>query len=159
VFFIFPALFVVILGPAVMSIIRPCSPPRPMVLVNATKKSTISDRCRFANTVLKRMVGLLNRKALAQGEGLLLDHCMGIHTVGMRFPIDVLFLDKDLRVMRAVKAVPPFRTCAVKKTVYVLELPAGAIERSQTEQGDQIQIRSAESQPERAGALPAVAAP
>lgn len=113
-----------------------------MVLINATKKTVVSDRCHFANSVLKRMVGLLNRKALAQGEGLLLDRCYGIHTFGMRFPIDVLFLDKELRVMRAVPALPPFRTCVVKHAVYVLELPAGSIQRSQTGAGDQIQMRS-----------------
>jgi uncharacterized protein len=114
-----------------------------MVLVNATKKTVVSDRCRFANSVFKRMIGLLNRKALAQGEGLLLDRCYGIHTVGMRFPIDVLFLDKELQVMRAVPALPPFRTCVVKHAVYVLELPVGSIQRSQTEAGDQIQMRTA----------------
>lgn len=113
-----------------------------MVLINATKKTVVSDRCHFANSVLKRMVGLLNRKALAQGEGLLLDRCYGIHTVGMRFPIDVLFLDKELRVIRAVPALPPFRTCVVKHAVYVLELPSGSIQRSQTSAGDQIKMRS-----------------
>jgi hypothetical protein len=114
-----------------------------MVLVNATQKTIVSDRCHFANTVLKRMVGLLNRGRLDKGEGLLLDRCYGIHTFGMRFPIDVLFLDKDLHVMRAVKALPPYRTCAVKKSVYVLEVPVGAIEASRTEEGDQIQISNA----------------
>jgi uncharacterized membrane protein (UPF0127 family) len=78
-----------------------------MVLVNATKKTIVSDNCHFANSVLKRMIGLLNRGQLGRGEGLLLDRCYGIHTFGMRFPIDVLFLDKDLRVIRAVKALPP----------------------------------------------------
>lgn len=116
-----------------------------MVLVNTTKKTILSDRCHFANSVLKRMVGLLNRRQFGQGEGLLLDRCYGIHTFGMRFAIDVLFLDKDLHVMRAVKALPPWRTCAVKKAVYVLELPAGAIEASRTEPGDQIQIRTAQA--------------
>ena len=113
-----------------------------MVLVNATKKTVVSDRCRFANSVFKRMIGLLNRKALAQGEGLLLDRCYGIHTIGMRFPIDVLFLDKELQVMRAVSALPPFRTCVVKHAIYVLELPVGSIQRSQTTAGDQIQMRT-----------------
>lgn len=113
-----------------------------MILVNATKKSTVSDRCRFANSVFKRMVGLLNRRALAQGEGLLLDRCYGIHTIGMRFPIDVLFLDKELRVIKAVPALPPFRTCVVKQALYVLELPVGSIQRSQTTTGDQIQMRT-----------------
>src|ERR1043166_984530 len=113
-----------------------------MVLFNATKKTTVCDRCHFANSVLKRMVGLLNRKALTSGEGLLLDRCYGIHTIGMRFPIDVLFLDRDLHVMRAVRALPPFRTCVVRQAVYVLELPVGAIDQSRTEAGDQIQMRS-----------------
>jgi uncharacterized membrane protein (UPF0127 family) len=114
-----------------------------MVLVNATQKTVVSDRCHFANTVLKRMVGLLNRGRFDRGEGLLLDRCYGIHTFGMRFPIDVLFLDKDLHVIRAIKALPPYRTCAVKKSVYVLEVPIGAIDASRTEEGDQIQIRTA----------------
>lgn len=117
-----------------------------MVLVNANKKTLVSDRCHFANTVLKRMVGLLNRRAMTEGDGLLIDRCYGIHTIGMRFPIDVLFLDKDLRVIRVVNALPPFRTCAVKKAVYVLELPVGSIERTRTEPGDQIQIRTAEAE-------------
>lgn len=113
-----------------------------MVLVNATKKTTLADQCRFANSVLKRMVGLLNRSGLAAGEGLLLDRCYGIHTIGMRFAIDVLFLDRDLHVMRAVPALPPFRTCVVRHAVYVLELPVGAIANSRTETGDQIQMRT-----------------
>jgi uncharacterized membrane protein (UPF0127 family) len=113
-----------------------------MILFNATKKSALSDRCHFADSVVKRMVGLLNRKTLAPGEGLLLDRCYGIHTFGMRFPIDVLFMDKELRVIRAVPALPPFRTCIVKHAVYVLELPVGAIQASRTEAGDQIQMKS-----------------
>jgi uncharacterized membrane protein (UPF0127 family) len=117
-----------------------------MVLVNTTKKTVLSDHCHFANTVLKRMIGLLNRRKFGDGEGLLFDRCYGVHTFGMRFPIDVLFLDKDLHVIRAVKALPPFRTSVVRKAVYVLELPVGALESSRTEEGDQIQIRTAHAE-------------
>ena len=116
-----------------------------MVLVNATKKTVVSDNCHFANTVLKRVVGLLNRGKFDKGEGLLLDRCYGIHTFGMRLPIDVLFLDKDLCVIRAVKSLSPYRTCVVKKSVYVLEVPVGALDASRTGEGDQIQIRTANS--------------
>ncbi len=116
-----------------------------MVLVNTTKKTVVSDNCHFANTVLKRMVGLLNRGHLDKGEGLLIDRCHGIHTFAMRFPIDVLFLDKDFCVIRAVKALPPYRMCAVKKSVYVLEVPVGVLDTSRTGEGDQIQIRTANS--------------
>jgi uncharacterized membrane protein (UPF0127 family) len=127
-----------------------------MVLVNATKKTIVSDNCHFANTVLKRMVGLLNRGQFGAGEGLLLDRCYGIHTFGMRFPIDVLFLDKDLCVIRAVKALPPYRTCVVKKSVYVLEVPVGALDASHTSEGDQIQIRTANSDTTTSGRVAAV---
>ena len=126
-----------------------------MVLVNATKKTVVSDNCHFANTVLKRMVGLLNRGKLGAGEGLLLDRCYGIHTFGMRFPIDVLFLDKDLCVIRAVKALPPYRTCVVKKSVYVLEVPVGVLDASHTSEGDQIQIRTANSDTTTSGRVTA----
>ena len=114
-----------------------------MVLVNATKKTVVANRCHFANSVLKRMTGLLGRSSLGAGEGLLIDRCYGIHTFGMRFAIDVLFLDKDLHVMRAINGIVPYRSCAVRKAVYVLELPVGAIQNSRTEAGDQIQIRTA----------------
>jgi uncharacterized membrane protein (UPF0127 family) len=112
-----------------------------MVLVNSTRQTSLADQCRFANTVIKRMVGLLSRSHLDPGEGLLIDRCYGIHTIGMRFPIDVLFLDKELRVIRTVPALPPFRTCAVRHAVYALELPVGVIAQSATETGDQIQIQ------------------
>jgi uncharacterized membrane protein (UPF0127 family) len=118
-----------------------------MVLVNATRKTVISDQCRFANSVLKRMVGLLNRKQFLPGEGLLFDRCYGIHTFGMRFRIDVVFLDKEYKVIRTVRALPPFRTCAVRHAIYVLELPVGSIDRSGTVAGDQIQVRTSNQEP------------
>ncbi len=113
-----------------------------MVLINVQKKTVVSDHCHFAGSALKRMVGLLNRTSLAQGEGLLIDRCYGIHTFFMRFPIDVLFLDKDYRVMKAVRSLPPWRTSIVKQAVYVLELPPGTINLSHTAEGDQIQLRA-----------------
>lgn len=78
-----------------------------MVVINATKNSLLADQCRFANSVLKRMIGLLNRHSLGNGEALLLDHCYGIHTFGMRFSIDVLCLDNNFRVLRAITKLPP----------------------------------------------------
>jgi uncharacterized protein len=118
-----------------------------MVLVNATRKTVISDHCRFANSVFKRMVGLLNRKQFTPGEGLLFDRCYGIHTFGMRFSIDVVFLDREYKVIRTVPALPPFRTCAVRQAVYVLELPVGSIASSGTQAGDQIQVRATSTEP------------
>jgi hypothetical protein len=112
-----------------------------MVVINATKNSILADRCRFANSVLKRMVGLLNRHALSDGEALLLDHCYGIHTFGMRFPIDVLCLDNNFRVLRTIAGLSPFRACVLNKAAFIMELPSGTLKKTQTALGDQIHIR------------------
>jgi uncharacterized membrane protein (UPF0127 family) len=114
----------------------------PLTLYNVTRQTTLADRCRYADTVFKRMIGLLNRSGLDDGEALLLDRCYGIHTYFMRFPIDVLFLDHGYTVLRAVEALPPFRTSVFKKAVFVLELPAGKIKKTATQVGDQIQVRT-----------------
>lgn len=114
-----------------------------MRIVNVTKNQVLSDNCRFANSFLKRLLGLLGRNSLKPGEGLLIDNCHGIHTIGMRFKIDVLFLDKDLRVMRMASNVRPFSLGpVVNNAIYVLELPAGMLQRTHTETGDQIQFRT-----------------
>ena len=114
-----------------------------MQIVNVSKKRVLSDQCRLADSFFKRLMGLLGRNSLQRGEGLLFDNCHGIHTVGMRFQIDVLFLDKDLRVMRIANHLRPFHIGpVVKNAVYVLELAAGVVDESHTEVGDQIQFRT-----------------
>jgi uncharacterized membrane protein (UPF0127 family) len=118
-----------------------------MVVVNETKNTILSDRCRFANSPWKRLIGLLNRKVVVEGEGLLLDRCYGIHTFGMRFTIDVVYLDTDFRVLRIIKELPPFRACVLKKPVFVMELPAGTLDRTRTTEGDQIHILVSNNRP------------
>jgi hypothetical protein len=114
-----------------------------MEIINLSKKQVLATQCRLANTFLKRAIGLLNRSSLPHGEGLLLDNCHGVSTLGLRFPIDVIFLDSSLRVIRQVSFVKPFRIGpAARQAVYVLELPAGTIQQTQTEVGDQIQFRA-----------------
>ncbi len=114
-----------------------------MQVINVTKKAVLSDHCRLANSFLKRLVGLLGRSSLPRGEALLFDNCHGIHTVGMRFQIDVVFLDKDLRVMRIANRLRPFHVGpVVNNAVYVLELPAGLADETHTEVGDQVQFRT-----------------
>jgi len=111
-----------------------------MVVVNATKRTVLADRCRCANSFWKRLIGLLNRKQVVWGEGLLLGRCYGIHTFGMRFAIDIVALDTNLRVLQIIKELSPFRACVLNKAVYVMELPAGTLDRTQTTTGDQIHI-------------------
>ena len=76
-----------------------------------------------------RLRGLLGRDVLPSGEGLLLRPAGSIHTAFMRFPIDVVFLDRDMRVLRVVARLPPWRAKARRRARAVLELPAGEAER------------------------------
>ena len=89
----------------------------------------VCESCTLARNPLTRMRGLLGRRGLAQGEGLLLQPAGSIHTFFMRFAIDVVFLDGERRVMRVASNVRPWRTAAVRKARAVLELAAGEAAR------------------------------
>lgn len=79
-------------------------------------------------------------------EALWLVPSKGIHTVGMKFPIDVLFLSKENKVVAVISGIPPYRASGVHLSAYsVLELPDGTIKKSHTEIGDQLDITLVES--------------
>lgn len=88
-----------------------------------------------------RLRGLLGRAPLQPGEGLLLRGENAIHTLGMTFAIDVLFLDRAGRVVHLISAMPPWRISPfVTRARDVLELPAGIIAQTNTMLGDQIEL-------------------
>lgn len=95
------------------------------VTVRATAGTVLCARCVVADTPLRRLRGLLGRRALAPGECLLLHPACAIHTCGMRFAIDVVFLDDEHRVLRVVEGVRPWRLASCRGARSVLELPAG----------------------------------
>ena len=106
---------------------------------NLTRGNDVAGRVRRADRPWSRMVGLLGRRSLAEGEGLLLAPCTSIHTFLMRFPIDILYLDREDVVVKAVRALRPFRFSACLRGGHsVLELAAGAIEASGTRVGDRL---------------------
>jgi uncharacterized membrane protein (UPF0127 family) len=108
---------------------------------NLTPGSEVAVRVQRADRAWSRMVGLLGRRSLAEDEGLLLTPCTSIHTFFMRFPIDVLYLDREHVVLKAVRALRPFRFSACLRGCHsVLELPAGAIETSGTRVGDRLAL-------------------
>lgn len=88
-----------------------------------------------ADTPRARMKGLLGRRSLAPDEGLLLRPAGSVHTAFMRFAIDVVFLDAELRVLCVAANVRPWRMVAQRGAKAVLELPAGGAERSGLERG------------------------
>jgi uncharacterized membrane protein (UPF0127 family) len=81
-----------------------------------------------ADTPVSRMKGLLGRRSLTTGEGLLLRPAGSIHTAFMRFPIDAVFLDANLRVLRVEANLRPWRIAAQRGARAVVELPAGTAE-------------------------------
>jgi uncharacterized membrane protein (UPF0127 family) len=111
----------------------------PLQARNLTRDSDVAARVRRADRPWSRLLGLLGRAGLAQDEGLLLAPCTSIHTLFMRFSIDVLYLDRDHVVVKAVRSLRPFRLSACLRGAHsVLELPVGVIEASGTQAGDQL---------------------
>ncbi|MGB9415126.1 MAG: DUF192 domain-containing protein, partial [Acidobacteriaceae bacterium] len=85
-----------------------------------------------------RRKGLLGRSGLREGEGLWIVPCESVHTIGMQFAIDLVYLDRKHRVRKVRSSVPAWRMSACLLAHSVLELPAGTIERTETMAGDQI---------------------
>ncbi len=95
----------------------------------------------MAEKFFDRLKGLLGRKALPAGECLWIKQCKGIHTFGMRFPIDAVFLDREKHVVAIKKDLKPNRVTKVFfRAESVLELPAGTIDVTATEAGHEIEI-------------------
>ncbi len=110
-----------------------------MVITNATRGTTLADRAWRAAKARERMKGLLGRSGLEAGEGIHIDPCNSIHTFFMRFTIDVLFLDRSGKVVRAFAALPPWRLTRVyAKARSVVELPPGTLAATGTYEGDQV---------------------
>lgn len=110
-------------------------------VTNATRGVEVAARVRRADRPWSRLVGLLGRSGLAVDEGLLLTPCSSIHTLLMRFPLDVLYLSREHEVVKAVRALRPFRFSGCLRGCHsTLELPAGAIEASGTQVGDRLAL-------------------
>jgi uncharacterized protein len=99
--------------------------PTVVELVHADSATVVCERCSVADNPLTRLKGLLGKRGLAQGEGLLIRPAGSVHTCFMRFPIDVVFLDRDLRVIDVVHELRPWRLAGRRGARAVLELPAG----------------------------------
>ncbi|HEY6015843.1 MAG TPA: DUF192 domain-containing protein [Gaiellaceae bacterium] len=92
-------------------------------------------RCAIADNPWTRLRGLLGRKSLDPDEGLLIRPTNSIHMLFMRFPIDAVFLDRELVVLRVVPGLPPWRMAMQRGAKAVVELPAGAAGRAGIREG------------------------
>jgi uncharacterized protein len=113
---------------------------RRMKVANMTRQTVLAERLEVADRGAKRRKGLLGRDGLEPGEGLWIKPCEAVHTFGMRFAIDLVYLDRAYRVRKVRSAVRPWRMSACLSAHSVLELPAGTIEATHTQPGDRVEF-------------------
>ena len=115
---------------------------RVLTVTDETRETVIGNQIEIANTSLSRMFGLLGRRGLSAGEGLWIKPSSGVHTFGMMFTIDVIGLDKNLRVVKLWPRLVPFRITSVSfKVSSVIELGAGRISECEVQLGDQFRVQ------------------
>lgn len=102
----------------------------------------VAERAEAADTSQKRRTGLLKHTGLAEGEGLWIVPCEGVHTFGMKFAIDVVFLSKKRVVLKVRKDMAKRRLSLCLRAHSVLELPAGMAEKTSTQSGDQLEFET-----------------
>jgi uncharacterized membrane protein (UPF0127 family) len=119
------------------------TPSGALVIKDETKGSIVCTEGVLANTFRTRLFGLLGRKGLKQGSGLLIKPSSGVHTFGMSFPIDIVSLDRNLRVIGVFENTGPWTIRGLSlKTHSVLELPAGRIQECGIEPGDELTLEA-----------------
>jgi len=112
-------------------------------IYNKTRETFVATEATVADSYLRRLVGLLGKtKRWAQlGRGLWIVPSRGVHTIGMMFPIDLIFLSKEKEVVHVEEHLRPFRISSVSlKATSVLELPAHTVFRTGTQVGDRMEI-------------------
>lgn len=104
--------------------------------------SAVCERCALAHSAPRRMKGLLGRRELPRGEGVHLQPASSVHMFFMRFPVDVVFLDRDLRVVHVRPSLKPWRVAGKRGATSALELAEGEAERRGIAAGDRLRITS-----------------
>ncbi len=118
----------------------PAAPASLLQVKNLTRGTALATRLEVAGTGPSRNKGLLGRDCLMPGEGLWIVPCEAVHTFFMRFPIDLVYLDRKHRIRKVRSNVGAWRMSACLTAHSVIELPAGTIGETRTEPGDTIEI-------------------
>src|ERR1700678_3430089 len=110
---------------------------------NLTRQTVLASCLEVADSGAKRNKGLLGRKGLSPGEGLWILPCESVHTFGMQFSIDLVYLDRKHRIRKVRSGVPPWRISACLSARSVIELPSGTIHDTQSKAGDRLEFSAA----------------
>jgi uncharacterized protein len=114
---------------------------------NLTRHTQLGANVRLAGDGANRRKGLLGRDGLGAGEGLWIIPCEAVHTFWMRFPIDLIYLDRECRVVKVRSNVRPWRLSACLRAHSVIELAAGTAGRTETTRGDTLSLKVEDSRP------------
>lgn len=119
----------------------------PFALVVPARDTVLATSLVGAFDSASRRRGLLGRDRLAPGEALAIAPSNAIHTFGMRFPIDLVFVRRDGRIVKVREAVAPNRLAAAWRGFAVIEMPAGTVARAGVRTGDRVEVRTAVQSP------------
>jgi hypothetical protein len=122
---------------------KPAEPEVPLQVINLTRGTTLATHLVVASSGETRRKGLLGRDSLLPGEGLWIKPCESVHTFFMRFPIDLVYLDRGNRIRKVRSAVGAWRISACLSAHSVLELAAGTIRATGTQRGDTLEFEPA----------------
>jgi hypothetical protein len=125
------------------------APQGPLRVLNATRGTILATRLEAAHSSATRRKGLLGRDCLLSGEGLWIVPCESVHTFFMRFPIDLVYLDRKNQVRKVRSNVGPWRMSACFSAHSILELPAGTVRETRTERWDTVEIGPAPAEDSR----------
>ncbi len=117
--------------------------PKLLTIVEPSTGNVVGDRIRHCVTARDRRIGLLKDQGLTPGMGILIEPCEGVHTFGMKFPIDIVFLNRKRTIVGLHAAVPARRLRISLRAHSTLELPAGSIERLGLKREQPLEITSA----------------
>jgi len=117
----------------------------PVVRIAADHGAGVCEHCEVADSTLARMRGLLGRRGLEPDHGMLITPAPSVMTFFMRFPIDVVFLDRDRKIVGISQHLAPWRVAGARRAVAALELPAGTAADRGLREGDVLLIDDSES--------------
>lgn len=111
------------------------------MLVNLNNGQVVATELEQAHTFLTRLKGLMGRAALMPGQGLEIRPCNSVHTCFMQFDLDLIFLDKDRRILHLERSMQPWRMSKIiKAATIVVELPGGTIDATGCEIGHLLKV-------------------
>ncbi len=121
--------------------------PARLQIRNVTRQTLLGNRVEVASSGAARRKGLLGRSGLAEGEGLWIVPCESVHTFFMRFPIDLVYLDRRGSVRKVRNSVGPWRLSACLTAHSIIELPAGTVRTTRTQRGDIVELEPSATEP------------